>query len=94
MKRLLELALEKYNRLVEEYKKVKSKVNPLIVVQIPNKSEEKQAKIEEILEEKGITYLNKRLAIWLSDQKENLEDIDKIDAEPMAIIIKQAVALG
>ena len=93
-KYLLELALEKYNRLVEEYKKVGSKVNPLIVVQIPNKSEEKQAKIEEILEEKGITYLNKRLAIWLSDQKENLEDIDKLDAEPMVIIIKQAVALG
>lgn len=93
-KYLLELALEKYNRLVEEYKKVNSKVNPLIVVQIPNKSEEKQAKIEEILEEKGITYLNKRLAVWLSDQKENLEDIDKLDAEPMVIIIKQAVALG
>lgn len=93
-KYLLELAIEKYNRLVEEYKKVKSKVNPLIVVQIPNKSEEKQAKIEGILEEKGITYLNKRLAVWLSDQKENLEDIDKLDAEPMVIIIKQAVALG
>ena len=93
-KYLLELALEKYNRLVEEYRKVNSKVNPLIVVQIPNKSEEKQAKIEEILEEKGITYLNKRLAVWLSDQKENLEDIDKLDAEPMVIIIKQAVALG
>lgn len=93
-KYLLELALEKYNRLAEEYRRVKSKVNPLIVVQIPNKSEEKQAKIEEILEEKGITYLNKRLAVWLSDQKENLEDIDKLDAEPMVIIIKQAVALG
>lgn len=93
-KYLLELALEKYNRLLEEYKKVKSKVNPLIVVQLPNKSEAKQTKIEEILEEKGITYLNKRLAVWLSDQKENLEDIDKLDAEPMVIIIKQAVALG
>lgn len=93
-KYLLELALEKYTRLVEEYRSVNSKVNPLIVVQIPNKSEEKQAKIEEILEEKGITYFNKRLAVWLSDQKENLEDIDKLDAEPMVIIIKQAVALG
>ncbi len=93
-KYLLELALEKYNRLVAEYKKVRSKVNPLIVIQIPNKSEEKQAKIEEILEEKGITYFNKRLAVWLSDQKENLDDIEELDAQPMAIIIKQAVALG
>lgn len=93
-KYLIELALEKYNRLVEEYRKVGSKVNPLIVIQIPNKSEEKHAKIEEILEEKGITYFNKRLAVWLSDQKENLVNIDKIDAEPMVIIIKQAVALG
>lgn len=93
-KYLLELALEKHKRLVEEYRKINSKVNPLIVVQIPNKSELKQAKIEEILEEKGITYLNKRLAVWLSGQKENLDDIDKLDAEPMVIIIKQAVALG
>ncbi len=93
-KYLLDLAIEKYNRLVQEFKKVGSAVNPLIVIQLPNKSEEKQAKIEQILEEKGITYLNKRLAVWLSDQKENLEDIDKPDAEPMAIIIKQAVALG
>lgn len=93
-KYLLELALEKYKRLAEEYRGVNSKVNPLIVVQIPNKSEGKQAKIEEILEEKGITYSNKRLAVWLSGRKENLDDIDKPDAEPMVIIIKQAVALG
>ncbi len=93
-KYLIELALAKYDRLVEEYRNVGSKVNPLIVIQIPNKSEEKQAKIEEILEEKGITYFNKRLAVWLSDQKENLDGIDKLEAEPMVIIIKQAVALG
>lgn len=91
---LLELALEKYNCLVKEYANAKSKVNPLIVVQLPNKSEDKQAKIEEILEEKGINYFNKRLAVWLSDRKENLKDIDKPDAQPMVIIIKQAVALG
>lgn len=91
---LLELALNKYERLLEEYKKVNSSVNPLIVVQLPNKSELKQAKIEEFLEKKGITYFNKRLAIWLSEQKENLEEIDNISAEPMVIIIKQAVALG
>lgn len=93
-KYLLELALEKYNQLAREYKKVKSKVNPLIVVQIPNKSQEKQEKIEKILEEKGITYLNKQLAVWLADKKENLDHIDKIDANPIVIIIKQAVALG
>lgn len=93
-KYLLDLALEKYNSLIAEYGKAGSKVNPLIVVQIPNKSEEKQSKIEEILDKKGITYMNKRLAVWLSDRKENLEEIDKADAEPMVIIIKQAVALG
>lgn len=91
---LLELALEKYYRLDEEYRKVGASVHPLIVIQLPNKSESKQEKIEKILEEKGITYFNKRLAVWLSDQKENLENIDALNAEPMAIIIKQAVALG
>ncbi len=91
---LLSLALDKQKKLAEEYKNAGSKVNPLIVIQIPNKSEDKQAKIEKILEEKGITYFNKRLAVWLSDQKENLEQIDSPTALPVAIIIKQAVALG
>lgn len=91
---LLQIALDKHAKLLSEYKKLGSKVNPLIVIQIPNKSNSLQADVERYLDSVGINYLNKKLAVWLSNQKENLEDIEHIDAQPIAIIIKQAVALG
>jgi len=91
---LLEVALEKQAKLVAEYRKINSKVNPLIVIQLPNKSESLQADVERYLDTVGINYFNKKLAVWLSNQKENLESIDDIDAQPVAVIIKQAVALG
>ncbi len=91
---LLEVALEKHAKLVAEYRNINSKVNPLIVIQLPNKSESLQADVERYLDTVGINYFNKKLAVWLSNQKENLENIDYIDAQPIAVIIKQAVALG
>ena len=51
-------------------------------------------RVEEYFESKGITYENNSLAVWLSDKKQNLEDIEQPNAEPIAVIIKQAVATG
>ena len=50
--------------------------------------------VENYFESKGITYENNLLAVWLSDKKQNLEDIEEPDAQPIAVIIKQAVATG
>ncbi len=94
---LLDLALEKRQALVKAFEGLKDReraISPLIIIQLPNRSAEKQAKIEKILKERGISYSNKRLAVWLAGQKENLEKIDAPDAAPEAIIIKQAVAVG
>lgn len=65
-----------------------------IIVQIPNKSEALLERVESYFESKGITYENNLLAVWLSDKKQNLEDIEKANADPIAVIIKQAVATG
>ena len=65
-----------------------------IIVQLPNKNDVLQDDVEKWFESKQITYENGSLAIWLSNKKENLDGIEKNDAKPIAVIIKQAVATG
>lgn len=91
---LLERALEKQRELASAFSQQGSNVNPLIIVQLPNKNEVLQDDVEKWFESKQITYENGSLAIWLSNKKENLDGIEKNDAKPIAVIIKQAVATG
>lgn len=91
---LLDKAIAKQRELHSEYLNRKSEINPLIIVQIPNKSDALLDRVEEYFEGKGITYENNSLAVWLSDKKQNLEYIEELNAEPIAVIIKQAIATG
>ena len=91
---LLEKALQKQRELHAAFLKGGNDINPLIVIQIPNKSEILQDGVERYLETQGLTYENGQLAVWLSDRHENLEGIDKPNAISSAVIIKQAVATG
>lgn len=91
---LLEKALKKQRELRAAFLQNDTDINPLIVIQIPNKSESLQDGVERYLETQGLTYENGQLAVWLSDQHENLEGIDEPNATTSAVIIKQAVATG
>lgn len=91
---LIDKAIAKQQELRSAFLQRKVGVNPLIIVQIPNKSDALLERVEEYFETKGITYENNQLAVWLSDKKQNLEDISEPEAEPVAVIIKQAVATG
>lgn len=91
---LLEKALLKQRELRAAFLQNDTDINPLIVIQIPNKSETLQDGVERYLETQGLTYENGQLAVWLSDQHENLEGIDKPNAVSSAVIIKQSVATG
>lgn len=91
---LIDKAIAKQQELRSAFLQRKVGVNPLIIVQIPNKSDTLLERVEEYFETKGITYENNQLAVWLSDKKQNLEDISEPEAEPVAVIIKQAVATG
>lgn len=91
---LLEKAIDKQRELHSAYIDHKANINPLIIVQIPNKSDALLDRVEEFFESKGINYENNTLAVWLSDKKQNLEEIENPNAEPIAVIIKQAVATG
>lgn len=91
---LLEKALQKQRELRAEFLQRNTDINPLIVIQIPNKSEILQDGVERYLETQGLTYENGQLAVWLSDRHENLEGIEEPNASVSAVIIKQAVATG
>jgi type III restriction enzyme len=91
---LLKQAYAKQREIRAEFLSNGKDINPLIVVQIPNKSEKLQDDVERWFETQGVTYENGQLAVWLSDMHENLEGIEKINAPSVAVIIKQAVATG
>lgn len=91
---LLEKALLKQRELRAAFLRKDTDINPLIVVQIPNKSETLQDGVERYLETQGLTYENGQLAVWLSDRHENLEGIEEPNAAVAVVIIKQAVATG
>ena len=91
---LIGKSLEKQKMLTKEYENRKVRVNPLIIVQIPNNSDALLAHVEWYFESQGLSYVNKRLAVRLSDKKENIEDVEDNNAKPEAIIIKQAVSTG
>jgi len=91
---LLDLAIEKQKAIRKEYRNNEISINPLIIIQIPNNSDELIEQMESILEEKGYSYKNKSVAIWLADRKENIDNISDNNAEPIILIMKQAISTG
>ncbi len=98
---VIEAALTKRAELAEKYKEQGTNVNPLLLIQLPNDNEamtELDLKdkdiIESILLKKGYRYAEGNMAIWLSGEKTNLENIEKINSKVDVLIFKQAIALG
>lgn len=91
---LLDKAYDKQRKLRAAFLSIGRDINPLIVVQIPNKSEVLQDEVERWFETQGVTFENGQLAVWLSDRHENLDGIEENNADSIAVIIKQAVATG
>lgn len=91
---LLELAINKRKVIKEGYMKLNVQVNPLIIIQVPSKSDDLIKQIETILDEKGYSYDRKNLSIWLSDRKENIEDITNNESNQSILIMKQAISTG
>ena len=91
---LLDLAIEKRKAIKQEYMKLGAQVNPLIIIQVPSKSDDLIKMIETTLEEKGYDYPKQNLAIWLSDRKENIENIEDNESLQAILIMKQAISTG
>ena len=94
--------LKKRDELESEYEKLGLDINPLMVVQLPTENSEELSEldakvrgiVEEVLSEYFYEYYNKNLAVWLADEKENLDDITDNNNMVGVLIFKQAIALG
>ena len=96
---LLDLALAKGKQIHDEFIKLGVKCNPLICVQIPNNSKDDPSSalivaLEKYFASKEITVENGLLAFWLSGRYDNLDNISNNNAQPIAMIFKQAIATG
>jgi len=95
---IIEQGLKKREELAGLFTKECVNINPLMLVQLPDKQGDlldKKDEIVEILRKKGITENNGKLAIWLSEEKsDTLPNIEKNTNEVEVLIFKQAIALG
>lgn len=92
-------ALKKRQEIVKAYKREGADINPLMLIQLPDRKTEQEemikAEITKILKDKyGITTENGKLAVYLSEEKMNLENIAKSNQETEVLLFKQAIALG
>lgn len=100
---LIWLAMQKRQELANAYKELGVKINPLLLIQLPNDNSENlsvdDTKVKDevlsTLDAYGVTTTNGKLAIWLSKEKtDNLDVIDKPNDPTEVLLFKQAIALG
>jgi type III restriction enzyme len=98
---LLQQALEKRNELAEKYRNAGTNINPLLLIQLPSDVQritqtdnEIRQLVIDYLQIQGITQQNNRLAVWLSNEKINLDDISNDENIVDVLLFKQAIALG
>ena len=100
---LIWLALQKREELAKAYNDLGVKINPLLLIQLPNDSSENMSaddtKVKDeviaTLDAYGINTTNGKLAIWLSGEKtDNLDVIDRPNDPTEVLLFKQAIALG
>ena len=93
-------ALKKRKELKRLYEEARTKINPLLLIQIPKKKKsdvrEPEDKIIEILNKDSITIENGKLALWLAekDKKKNLDYIENHDSEVDVLVFKEAIVQG
>ena len=100
---LLKEALKKREQLAASYKKLGININPLLLIQLPNDETETLSQDEAQLKDtllyalenihgKGVD--NGKVAVWLSGDKKNLDEIEKQDSVVEVLLFKQAIAMG
>lgn len=98
--KVLDIAIQKRKELVNALNKENvATINPLILIQLPDRKsqiedEVKDRIIQYLRDKHKITIENGRLGIYLSENKENLENITKDESEVEVLIFKQAITIG
>ncbi|MBC7554283.1 MAG: restriction endonuclease subunit R, partial [Taibaiella sp.] len=100
---LLAQAMAKRDEIKIEYEKLGVNINPLLLIQLPNDEKEDNTPddekyiraIEHLLGIKyNCTLSNNKLAIWLSNNRKNVDGIEAPANMVDVLLFKQAIALG
>lgn len=93
---ILKAAYSKRLELANLYKASELNINPMVLIQLPSgdKGEAKLESVQAFLAGFNITTDNGKLAIWLSEEKINLELLHRNDNEVEYLIFKQAIGTG
>ncbi|MDE0091816.1 MAG: DEAD/DEAH box helicase family protein [Oligoflexia bacterium] len=96
---VLKEALKKREELLKLYKEIGIDINPLVLIQLPDRQSGKKEKLKQEIIKKldsdyNISEENGNLGIWLSEDKTGLEGITDIDSQIEVLIFKQAIAIG
>jgi len=98
---VIDAALKKREELLKAFQKENANINPLVLIQLPDRI----GQLEDTMKNRVIGILkdkynistekgNNKLAIWLSGEHVNKEEVEKSDNEVEVLIFKQAIALG
>ena len=92
-------SLKKREELLKAFQKEKLNINPLVLIQLPDRigqlEDTMKDRVIRILKDKySISTENGKLAIWLSGEHINKENVEKNNSEVEVLIFKQAIALG
>lgn len=95
----IEAAILKRKTLEISFKKLKTNINPLVLIQLPDRKkgmDDRRQEIVDLLSDKfDITEKNGKLATWVSEEhSDTLLNVEKNDSKVEVLIFKQAIALG
>ncbi len=96
---MIDLALEKREEIVKEYKQLKKDINPLVLVQLPNDDSKsisagektKEEIATEILHKKGVK--EEKIARWF-DNHPKPEFLEELDSDYDFLLFKQTAGTG
>jgi type III restriction enzyme len=96
---VIDASLKKRKGLLKAFQKEKVNINPLALIQLPDRigqlEDTMKDRVIRILKGKySISTENGKLAVWLSGEHINKENVEKNDSEVEVLIFKQAIALG
>ena len=100
---LLDKALARRDEIKKAYEALGVRINPLLLIQLPNDSSDRLDADETLIieevktrleKEYEITVANGKLAVWLSNEKSNLDGLEEPCNVAEVLLFKQAIALG
>lgn len=97
---LIDLGIDKREEIIEEYGILKKKINPLVLIQLPNDdkallelgNKTKEDIVLNLLSKKGIK--ENKIALWFDGKQKNMDYISDDDNEVEYLLFKQAAGTG